>query len=498
MTDRPPFDAPFIWAVGIEDTNVGWPLRRLAGGLDEFALTRHYDYWREDLALAASIGANVDPLRLPLVPHQPGARRMGLELDRRGGGGGQPARPRADRRSRALRHADLAHGLVHRPRAIPMRWPTYAAAVARALPGTGAEHHPAQRAAGDGVLRRPARHLAAARNRRERLVAGGRVAGRRHPAQHPRHPRAAPEMQNRPCRGDACVDGAAPVSKRNACCSTARTISPPTSCSAASRSITTCGTGCIGNGIAPARLAALVAGAAAPDVIGVNYYPELSARQLARYEDKVVGVTFNAWTEGLASIIRGFVDRYELPMLVSETAVEGDDAHRVSWLDAVVGLLHSLRARGRAGHRPGVVAAVRFRRLEFCDRRPGDRGILLDHRRPRSRRSSRPAAAPGSTPISGAWGCGGWSPMAPTSVASPRPPPRPIWATRRPRCRHPQSRGPNHDSGAYRRRWRFRHRRNRPAAVRHLRRAYRPVRLWRHLRARPSARRRPGLSRGRA
>ena len=57
MTDRPPFDAPFIWAVGIEDTNVGWPLAGSPQGLDEFALTRHYEHWREDLALAASIGA---------------------------------------------------------------------------------------------------------------------------------------------------------------------------------------------------------------------------------------------------------------------------------------------------------------------------------------------------------------------------------------------------------------------------------------------------------
>ena len=83
-----------------------------------------------------------------------------------------------------------------------------------------------------------------------------------------------------------------------------------------------------------------------PDVIGVNYYPELSARQLAYYEDKVVGVTFNAWTQGLASIISGFADRYNLPILVSETAVEGDDSHRVSWLNAVVKLLHALRADG--------------------------------------------------------------------------------------------------------------------------------------------------------
>jgi beta-glucosidase/6-phospho-beta-glucosidase/beta-galactosidase len=102
----------------------------------------------------------------------------------------------------------------------------------------------------------------------------------------------------------------------------------------------------LGHGIAKARLDALVAGAATPDVIGLNYYPEFSARQLARYGEEVVGVTFNAWTAGLETIVRGYVDRYALPVLISETAVEGDDAHRESWLDAVVGLAHAMRADG--------------------------------------------------------------------------------------------------------------------------------------------------------
>ena len=101
-----------------------------------------------------------------------------------------------------------------------------------------------------------------------------------------------------------------------------------------------------------------------PDVIGVNDSPELSARQLAPYEDKLVGVTVNAWTVGLSSIINGYVERYGLPILVSETAVEGDDAHRVSWLDAVVGLIHSLRAEGVAV----VISTAYLDEAERCDR----------------------------------------------------------------------------------------------------------------------------------
>ena len=56
MTNTP-FEAPFVWGVGIEDTNVGWPLAGSLSGLDEYAVTQHYTHWREDLALAASIGA---------------------------------------------------------------------------------------------------------------------------------------------------------------------------------------------------------------------------------------------------------------------------------------------------------------------------------------------------------------------------------------------------------------------------------------------------------
>ena len=54
---KAPFDAPFIWAVGIEDTNVGWPLAGSPDGLDEYTLTQHYAHWRADLALAEAVGA---------------------------------------------------------------------------------------------------------------------------------------------------------------------------------------------------------------------------------------------------------------------------------------------------------------------------------------------------------------------------------------------------------------------------------------------------------
>ncbi len=46
----------FVWAVGIEDTFIPQLASRTGRMLDEYELTQHYRFWREDLALAASLG----------------------------------------------------------------------------------------------------------------------------------------------------------------------------------------------------------------------------------------------------------------------------------------------------------------------------------------------------------------------------------------------------------------------------------------------------------
>jgi beta-glucosidase/6-phospho-beta-glucosidase/beta-galactosidase len=83
-----------------------------------------------------------------------------------------------------------------------------------------------------------------------------------------------------------------------------------------------------------------------PDIIGINYYPELSPRELIRTEHGSVGVVFNAWTDGLAAVTRDFHDRYGLPLMITETAVEGPDEHRIAWLVAAAREVNSLRRQG--------------------------------------------------------------------------------------------------------------------------------------------------------
>jgi hypothetical protein len=54
-SDPTPADR-FDWAVGIEDTFIPQLARTTGRLLDEYALTQHYERWREDLDLAASLG----------------------------------------------------------------------------------------------------------------------------------------------------------------------------------------------------------------------------------------------------------------------------------------------------------------------------------------------------------------------------------------------------------------------------------------------------------
>jgi beta-glucosidase len=63
--DRPTADHPFFWAVGIEDTNIGWPLRGSGEFLDEYASTDHYAQWREDFDRVVEVGATTVRYGLP-------------------------------------------------------------------------------------------------------------------------------------------------------------------------------------------------------------------------------------------------------------------------------------------------------------------------------------------------------------------------------------------------------------------------------------------------
>lgn len=99
-------------------------------------------------------------------------------------------------------------------------------------------------------------------------------------------------------------------------------------------------------GAAAERLDRLTAGPPAVDLLGVNYYPDLSPRTLVQHGDEVAQVATNRWSDGLADSLRAFAARYGLPMLITETSIEGDDAVRSAWLDDSVRSIGELRDEG--------------------------------------------------------------------------------------------------------------------------------------------------------
>ncbi|MFC4242240.1 family 1 glycosylhydrolase [Gryllotalpicola reticulitermitis] len=93
------------------------------------------------------------------------------------------------------------------------------------------------------------------------------------------------------------------------------------------------------HGASPARLDALRARPAGIDIMGVNYYPDLSPRRITAHPDSHEGsagesiqLAHNLWTDGLETSIRAFSTRYGLPIMITETSIEGDDELRRSWL----------------------------------------------------------------------------------------------------------------------------------------------------------------------
>lgn len=100
------------------------------------------------------------------------------------------------------------------------------------------------------------------------------------------------------------------------------------------------------NGAEPSRLVALQSDIPAIDLLGVNYYPDLTPRRLVRLGASIEQVTTNRWQEGLAACLRYFADRFDVPLLLTETSIEGDEALRADWLEASVAGVQELRASG--------------------------------------------------------------------------------------------------------------------------------------------------------
>lgn len=324
---------PFAWAVGIEDTIIGAPLRR-GRRLDEYTLTGHLDRWRSDLDLAKVAGATAIRYGIPWHRSNPAPGRYDWE--------------HADR---ALAHAteelglDVILDLVHygTPEwlqgsfldpSYPSAIADYAAEAATRYRGVVGSYTP---------LNEP---LVTASFCGLRGIWPPYRVGDDGWAQVVVSVVDGVQQTTRAIRD---VDPDARIVHVEAIQLYSTTDDSLTAKVAEWRERAWLPTDLLigqlsvdgadwleQHGISEEALARVAAGAVVPDVIGLNYYPELSPRELVRVDGQVVHVTENRGAVGLLEAATAFYERYGLPLMITETAAEGDDEHRIRWLDEVV------------------------------------------------------------------------------------------------------------------------------------------------------------------
>jgi beta-glucosidase len=85
---------------------------------------------------------------------------------------------------------------------------------------------------------------------------------------------------------------------------------------------------------------------ARPDVIGINMYPMFSQKQLARGGSGLRQKMPYAPPSVLAELCRMYHRRYDLPIMVTETAAMGPVRKRAAWMDGSIAEVRAVRAEG--------------------------------------------------------------------------------------------------------------------------------------------------------
>ncbi len=101
------------------------------------------------------------------------------------------------------------------------------------------------------------------------------------------------------------------------------------------------------NGASPDSLDELQQNKISLDVLGLNFYPQWSTKQL--YIDKRNRVAFREVEpegEGFAELIRKYHDRYHVPVMITETSAVGSDDIRAKWLESSISVIKNLRGEG--------------------------------------------------------------------------------------------------------------------------------------------------------
>ena len=101
------------------------------------------------------------------------------------------------------------------------------------------------------------------------------------------------------------------------------------------------------NGAAPDTLLELQENKITLDVIGMNFYPQWSTKQI--YLDKKGRIAFRETEpegDGFSELIKHYYDRYQVPIMITETSAVGSEDVRMRWLDSSVQHIKDLRLSG--------------------------------------------------------------------------------------------------------------------------------------------------------
>lgn len=105
------------------------------------------------------------------------------------------------------------------------------------------------------------------------------------------------------------------------------------------------------NGASADDLAAIAERRLTLDVVGLNFYPQWSTKQI--YMDQKGRIAYrNTEVDGLgfAEIIRDYYERYRAPVMVTETSAVGPPEVRARWLESSLSTIKTLRGEGIPVH----------------------------------------------------------------------------------------------------------------------------------------------------
>ena len=101
------------------------------------------------------------------------------------------------------------------------------------------------------------------------------------------------------------------------------------------------------NGVSLDELFDLHRGQIELDIVGMNFYPQWSTQQI--YLDKRGRIAFRETEpegDGFSELIRHYSERYQAPIMITETSAVGSDEVRLQWLKSSVTSIKGLRAEG--------------------------------------------------------------------------------------------------------------------------------------------------------